>query len=69
MPQEEKDAQLKRKLNNGCVADFLAWLSNSHEDMPNSFLSHGPENQVEIMFGAIEKNRELSISNSTTLLV
>ena len=40
-----------------------------YDYLPTTFLSHAPENQVEIMFGAIEKDRELAIKNGTILLV
>ena len=52
--KSEQRAQLQRKVDTTCVNDLQNWLSKGLEPKPASFLNHGHEQQVEIIFKVID---------------
>ena len=54
LPEEDKKKHFERKIDGACKQEFLNWLDLAKDDLPQSYSSQGPEQKLEIIFGAIE---------------
>ena len=54
--KDEQKKHLQRKIDTTCVEQLSKWMEMGVEPQPESFLNHGLEQKIEIMFKVIESS-------------